>query len=407
MNKHKKQKIYHNKKTSKQEDVQDLNDHNNCPPEYRELYGPDFDHDRYSNEKAYRLSIGPSIHLWGEEEFLESLTGLLFKWNFPHAQKGPCVAKARVGIPDNDDNLNVYWNFDNNSSQEEFLLPMEPHDFLECYFLTRPQSEIPSWFNFKRKFESPLFHLDESVKLSNYELPYHACEIFKCVEEEQDGRWWITFACLNDPDNASHYDPQGDERYPLSFLLTLIVICKYYDPSTQLPLIRKDTVEARRVQKLVDKFTAMLSTRGNATKQMMKICNDLTKKSLAFVKKDNPTLKDIKDKLILIEAIILTMSDKYERVTGSDNWYLTDDFISVSQCAYELVMGIGRILLHKKAIDGIKALENGNIFATHLKEGSFVQFVECEDFEDYCKDEDDNAMKMWNDILQFVEGLKE
>lgn len=381
--------------------------------EYKKLYGPDFDYDRYDEDKDYRLSIGPSIPLWGESGSIESLVGLSWEWNFPNVQtnnnnKCSTIVKARVGMTEDngwmDKTRNVYWKFDN--LDKEFLLPMEEEDLLECYFMTRPKEEIPSWFDYEHKFASPLFDIQPHIKLSNFHLPHYAIEEFKCVEEEQD-RWDTTMSCLNDPNNARYYDPDG-ERYPLSFLLTLIVISKGLDSSTKLPMMRKDSVEATKVQKLVDIFTANISTHGTATRQLLRICNDLKKMSTAFAKNKDPTLEETKEVLVFVEAIILTMSTEYEDHYTHDNWYSTSDLDGVYQCTYELVMGIGRVLLHEKAIDGIKVMENGKIIATHLKSGAFVQFVsEDSDSLKECCEGDEDVMKMWTDILNFAEYLKQ
>mmetsp|Transcript_31272 Transcript_31272/g.46143 ORF Transcript_31272/g.46143 Transcript_31272/m.46143 type:complete len:383 (-) Transcript_31272:139-1287(-) len=365
-----------------------------CP--YRKIYGAEFDYDRYFDDGPYRLSIGPSIQLWGDMGFHESLTGLSFEWNFPHAKK----ANARVGKSEKDDTLNVYWKF--HDSDEEFLLPMETNDFLECYFLTRPESEIPSWFDYEGKFSSPLFNLDPSVTmLSNFELPCEAPDMFDCVRNELKGRWQTTLACFNDSSNVSYYDPGGDQCYPLSFLLTLIVICKYYDPSTKLPTMKKDTPEARKTQQLVDQFTSLISNHGTATNELLNICKVLTMTSIAYDKKKDHSLEQTKEIVITAEAIILTMSTEYEGY--SDNWYMTDDLMAVDRCVYQLVMGLGRILLHEQSINGIRALGNGEMVATHLKAGSFVQFLDEDNFEQHHED----ATKMWNDVLKFAEGLKD
>ena len=102
------------------------------------------------------------------------------------------------------------------------------------------------------------------------------------------------------------------------------------------------------------------------------------------------------------EAVILTMSREYEHDNAS--WYMTSDTDRLFKVTYDLVMGLGKALLHSTAKSTIQELDNADNIATHLVEGNFVQFVEDEDFKE--SEEYKDAVQVWEDLVKLIEGLK-
>ena len=377
----------------------------------------EYDEEKY-DDAEYRLAYGCSIPLWGEHGYDDSLIGLEIKWIFPHG--GACTGTVR-SVKEaalNNSMMNVYWtvsaneneneNENENNELEEYLLPMEVDDILECYYLLKDADSRPDWLSYEHKFSSPLFNLDaKSSTLSNFHLPYYACEIFPWIqEEESEDRWRITIACLNDPSCTKHYDPAGTQAYPLGLLLTLIVICKYYDPTTKVPMIFKDTPEARMTLKMADEYARDLNNNGHrpleALEEMVQDLNKEVESFLAIASKRAPTEKERKFVVMNCEAVILTMSREYENDNAS--WYMTSDTDRLFKVTYDLIMGLGKALLHSTAKSTIQELDNADNIATHLVEGNFIQFVEDEDFKE--SEEYKDAVQVWEDLVKLTERLK-
>ena len=98
----------------------------------------------------------------------------------------------------------------------------------------------PDWDNYRiRGKNCPLLDVPtDGAQLVDFELPIDGHEFFSGVDTDHDQRWWVTIARLNDPLAANMYAPHI-VSYPLSWLLTIIIITKEEmgDPSVKLPTL--------------------------------------------------------------------------------------------------------------------------------------------------------------------------
>ena len=155
-----------------------------------------------------------------------------------------------------------------------------------------------------------------------------------------------------------------------------------------------------------DEYARILNNNGHrpleALEEMVQDLSKEVESFLAIASKRAPTEKERKFVVMNCEAVILTMSREYENDNAS--WYMTSDTDRLFKVTYDLVMGLGKALLHSTAKSTIQELDNADNIATHLVEGNFVQFVEDEDFKE--SEEYKDAVQVWEDLVKLIEGLK-
>ena len=155
-----------------------------------------------------------------------------------------------------------------------------------------------------------------------------------------------------------------------------------------------------------DEYARILNNNGHrpleALEEMVQDLSKEVESFLAIASKRAPTEKERKFVVMNCEAVILTMSREYENDNAS--WYMTSDTDRLFKVTYDLVMGLGKALLHSSAKATIQELDNADNIATHLVEGNFVQFVEDEDFKE--SEEYKDAVQVWEDLVKLTEGLK-
>lgn len=293
--------------------------------------------------------------------------------------------------------FNVVWT----CSEQEFLSQLAAEDVVAWHFYGR---EKPSWLS-KEKYDraadcSFLFATaddDDSSKkannMTNFDLPADANDIFPWVDDERDGRWWTTLACLNDPKCASHYDPTGKMAYPLPLLLTIIVICREFDETVKLPMII--TSDKKAVFKLADKYARRLNQSGprlgyRELEALEQIVDSID---------TNPsTDEEWRKTYQQCEAVILTLSEAFER--DNDSWTYADDPPRIHEVCAELVSAcLGAVLLNAPS-EATKQWLSKDIahISQHLNAGNFVQFVEDGDFAA----EFPVAAKTWEQLTQLA-----
>ena len=197
----------------------------------------------------------------------------------------------------------------------------------------------------------------------------------------------VTFWRLNDPDAAPMIAP-GIKSYPTPLVLTMMMLVKDGDGSTKLPIIV--TEENKEVFELADVFARKLSgTQGKQLQQLAKLVKEVSNAVSA-----NNNSNNWRSAYNQVQALILTMSNKFEG--EKDGWIYTYDPERLCVVTACIVKVVGSVLLHPPSEEAKAAVQKDMDFLRgHLKEGSFVQIIDGDDFEE----EHSEAFQIWKELV--------
>ena len=352
--------------------------------------GNPIDEDRYGDDPSYRIQCGPSLDLYGDMGYLESLVGLGIQLDFGKSI-GSSVGTAHAVKKDNhyEKLLSVKWICDGDTTTYESVLSVD--DFLQWYFHdhTTPPNQRPNWLD-EKEFDlekSPFLVSPSSIEsLANWEFPLSAEEsgMFEWAKgPHDDQRWWTTIACLNDPANRKRYDPTGKVAYPASLLLTMCLIIKEcHDPSTKLPMIV--TKESKAVLQFADQYSAAIRESGGGGHGYNELHN------LSSIV--NSILKDAKrmwsqQTYQKTQALILTLSDEYESGSLNDDYRYCDD-LELMGTTFSNILQLFKIILldEKHPIDA----SDREFLKPHLEAGPYEEPIE----------DDNEAEAIWGELSE-------
>jgi hypothetical protein len=325
--------------------------------------------------------FGPSIDRYGEDGLAENLIGLTMEMNFVSCEEA-CRGVVKSCIKDSgcgDDQIfQVIWTCGDDPT--EYSSKLCPDDIIGWHIFTHNQ-EYPTWFDERRGTESSqLFRSSSSppsssFKLINFRLPADEVEeYFPFMKDDPDERWWATLNRLTDPDVPPTYFGGNLKSYPLSLLLTIIVIFKEsMDPSTILPLV---IAKGNVIFKLTDQFTRSLSGKPGMRAELAAL-HKLVQRVAAKVKqvKDDDSWKTAYEH---VQALILTLSENFESAHGG--WNMVNLPESIFEVCAKIVLTVGGVLLHPPSLACKAICERDKAFlGEHLMAGTFVSLISDEE----------------------------
>lgn len=221
----------------------------------------------------------------------------------------------------------------------------------------------------------------------DFALPLSAEEMgMALVDSNNEDRWYVTLARLNDPDAAKFIAP-GIKGFPTPLVLTLIMVVHDYDPSTKLPTIV--TEENREIFELADGFARKLTNTRTEKGQVAAL--EKLIHSVAYKAKDKD---DWHSAYRHAYALILTLSENFEET--HDRWTYFDEQERLSKAIEKFITCLGSILLNPPT-EATKTIvtKEMSVLRGHLEAGSFVSFVDDEIFIEECPD----AFSIWKDLI--------
>lgn len=208
--------------------------------------------EKYYNDRKYRKDVGPSIELFGWDGEFEALEGLQLDIDFGHlgSVRGICREGAKVEFrtgPGYDEGSAFVWKTTGGGDYE----------ILAWYFQERERPDSLDWLNKDcdvlregLRFISQVQSAPKGIRFVSWKELYDMDALFDGINDED--KWWITLARLNDPKMAHHYGRASD-AYPTLTVLLVILLKRYgycSDGSEALPIIV--TEENERVFDIAD-----------------------------------------------------------------------------------------------------------------------------------------------------------
>jgi hypothetical protein len=342
------------------------------------------DHDS-DDDSSDKETFGPSIERYGDDGLAENLIGLTMEMKFISCEEA-CRGVVKSVLQDascqDDQVFEVIWTCGQDPT--EYSSKMSPDDIIGWHFFTHIQ-EPPTWFDERRGTKcTQLFRSSSSssssTKLINFKFPAEAEEYFPFVKDDANKRWPITIFRLNDPLIPPTYFGGKTKSYPLSLLLTIIVICKDYDPSTILPIVIAS--EGNEIFKLTDQFTRYLSGRKERWEELAAL-NSVAKLAAAKVHRVESD-DDWKIAYENVQALVLTLSENFE--STYHDWKLGGTDESIFDVCAKIVLLVGVTFLQPPSQACQDICDRDKAFlGEHVMAGSFVNMINNdEDFDKGC-----------------------
>jgi hypothetical protein len=353
--------------------------------DYKNLVrGSEEEDDLYCSSQDYRLWFGPSIDRHGDYNLSESLFGLTIEMKFVF-----CEETCRGVVKScSQDLFQVIWTC--GDDPEEYTSELDSDDILAWHFFTHNQ-EPPTWFDATPGTMSTQFFrpsLSSSSKLVNFRLPL--TESFPSAMDDADERWWATITRLNDPDVPPSYFGGNLKSYPLSLLLTMIVIAKGIDPSTIVPLV---IASGSKIFKLTDKFTRSLTGSGRSELAAVNKLVQLVAVKVKQVEDDN----DWNIAYENVQALILTLSENFE--SAHTTWTTLNSAEPILEVCAKIVLIVGTVLLHPPSQACKVICERDKEFlGEYLMTGTFVSPMS--NHEDCFEEDHPVASRVWKELQE-------
>jgi hypothetical protein len=353
-----------------------------------------------AEDDSDKKTFGPSIETYGEDGLAENLIGLTMEMKFLSCEEA-CRGVVKSCLHDSNDQdeqvFQVIWTC--GDDPEEYSSELCPDDIIGWHIFTH-NKEPPTWFDERRGTESTqLFRSSSSppsspFKLVNFRLPCEGETYFPLMKDDVDERWCSTVHRLNDPDVPPTSYGGNLKSYPLSLLLTIIVMCKEVDPSTILPLV---IAEGNEIFKLTDQFTRHLSGRSEMREELVALYQLVQ----MVIYKAEQANDDDNWKIAYenAQALILTLSEKFESV--HHGWKMVDLPESIIEVCAKIVLIVGSVLLRPPSLACKAICERDKAFlGEHLMAGTFVD--EISDNEDF-DEEHPVASAVWKHLREKYE----
>lgn len=212
----------------------------------------------------------------------------------------------------------------------------------------------------------------------DWEIPCSAHEMFPALDtiEDDDEKWWATFARLNDPPAATMIAPHISS-YPTPFVLTMMLLVKeLYDPvSTKLPTIV--TPDNKQIFELADAFARELSGEDEwgqlqVLTQLVQMVREKTESITSATSSKEEEEASWREAYTYVQALILTLSDDFEG-RAARNWTYVTNGEATAKVTNDLVLTIASVLLHPRL--AVLAKDDMEKLRMHLRAGSFTQFI--------------------------------
>lgn len=352
--------------------------------------------ERYDESAAYRIVKGPSIVLWGESGFDESLFGLQIDLDFG------VFGSLRGIVQKQHDPFKISWrcgpDFDKRSG-ETFIstTAMKASEIVAWYYLQKDDDDRPSWVNTDNEhvgeealnFVHSLKSAVEGTKLVNWQpLPNEAHGFFQHSQKyDSEERMYVTLSKLNDPEGAMFYG--SGKIYPVPFLLAMYAYSINIDPSTALPILTNE--ENKELFTYVDRFAHFLVKRDddNDGRPGFKQLGGLEAIVEEYSNEKINSEKAWKKAYLFAQALMLLLSDKYEEPIRS--YHMVDDLDRLHKLCTGILNVFNSAMSPSRAPNDatLAQLKKDLQFNSHhLNHGSFITIVTDETFQKDKKNED-------------------